>query len=162
MIVVGDGAMRQEAEGFVRENNLKNVHFEGVVEEVLLPSYYRSATVLCAPSLYGESFGMILLEAMACGTPVVGFANAGYGSLMRMGSRERPSFAPQDLLVKPGDAVGLARAMKKLLCDTRLQGEVRAWGLAHCKEFSWDRVAQKVLEFYEEVGRNKMRQKSRG
>jgi phosphatidylinositol alpha-mannosyltransferase len=162
MIVVGDGAMREEAEGFVRENNLNNVHFEGVAEEVLLPSYYRSATVLCAPSLYGESFGMILLEAMACGTPVVGFANAGYSSVLRTPSCEKSSFEPRDILVKPGDATLLARAMKKILCDTRLHDEVRAWGLAHCQEFSWDKVAQKVLEFYEEVGRNKMQKKNRG
>ena len=154
LIIIGDGEMRAKAELFVHKKSLPEVYFEGVVGEDELPSYYRSASVLCAPSIYGESFGLILLEAMACGVPPVGFANAGYQCVMRRTDPSQ-SFDPGKLLVLPKDSSALAGKIEELLENPDLYEEARAWGLARCKEFSWDMIADQVLDFYADALRRK-------
>lgn len=100
----------------------------------------RGADVVCAPSLHGESFGVVLLEAMAAGTPVVASDLAGYRNVAR-GDREA-------LLVPPGDAGALATALQRVLDDPSCAAELVAAGAARAEELSMDRLAEHYLERY--------------
>ena len=80
----------------------------------------RGASVFCAPSLHGESFGVVLIEAMAAGTPVVASGLAGYRNVATDGV--------DALLVEPGDPEALAAALRRVLGDGALAGRLRAAG----------------------------------
>lgn len=101
----------------------------------------RGADVVCAPSLHGESFGMVLLEAMAAGTPVVASDIAGY---RRMADDGRSA-----TLVPPGNAPALARALGKVLRDPAEAASLVLSGEARAEEFSMDRLAARYVGLYE-------------
>jgi phosphatidylinositol alpha-mannosyltransferase len=101
----------------------------------------RGADVLCAPSLRGESFGMILLEAMAAETPIVASDLPGYRNVV--GEDEEAA-----LLVPPGDAVSLADALRVVLEDPDLAASLAAAGDARASQFSMDRLAARYVELY--------------
>jgi glycosyltransferase involved in cell wall biosynthesis len=109
------------------------VDFEGVVPESKLPALYRGAEALVFPSLY-EGFGLPVLEAMACGTPVV-TANV----------TAMPEIAGDAaLLVDPTSVEQIARAMEQIVNDTALRQQLRHRGLARASEFSWARTTARV------------------
>jgi phosphatidylinositol alpha-mannosyltransferase len=128
---------------YVKERELDGIEFVGEVSKAELPRYYQSCDVFCAPALSGESFGMVLLEAMALGKPVVATNIDGYRQVVQNGVQGR--------LVEPRDSASLATALLELLhsADTRLAyGE---HGRLTARAFSWDRVSTRLLRFYEDV-----------
>lgn len=144
LIVVGDGPMREECEKFAQKKKLENVSFEGEISEEKLPLYYRSTDIFCSPAPHGESFGIVLLEAMASGRPVVAFANAGYRELLK-------NYPSQRLLAKPKDVEELAKAIKTLVQDKDLRLELGHWGREKAKSYSWNKVSQEIIRFYRET-----------
>jgi phosphatidylinositol alpha-mannosyltransferase len=102
----------------------------------------RRAALVVAPSLGGESFGIVLLEAMAAGAPPVAADNPGYSHLMR----DR-----QELLFAAGDAASLARKLRLLLADPSRLRATREWGETYHRQFLWSRVAERVEAVYREV-----------
>ena len=114
LIIVGDGEQKQQMMTFIKKHQLKEIEFLGRVSADMVPVCYRTADIYCSPALYGESFGIVLIESMACGTPVVAYANEGY----RLVLQDRP-FA--DFLVPPGDTDALAQALGKLIRSTDLR-----------------------------------------
>jgi phosphatidylinositol alpha-mannosyltransferase len=99
------------------------------------------ADVLCAPSLGGESFGMVLTEAFAHGTPVVASDIAGYRDVVRDGV--------DGVLVERGDATAVAAALRDLALDHERRREMGAAAREHAERFAWPRVAAEVVEAYE-------------
>ncbi len=99
------------------------------------------AAVFCAPSLHGESFGVVLLEAMAAGTPVVASSLDGY--------RNVATDNVNSLLVAPGDAPALAAALAKVIADPRLSQRLIEAGREHAQKFSMDALADRYIEMYE-------------
>lgn len=142
LIIVGEGELKKECQDFVKNNNLKEVYFEGERTGRELVSYYNTADIFCAPSIYGESFGIILLEAMACGLPVVGFANEGYKSTLE--GKKGLKF-----LVEPKDFVGLAEKLETLIKNGGLRNEMAKWGQKEAKNYSWEKIGGKILNFYQ-------------
>ena len=103
----------------------------------------NGATVFCAPSLHGESFGVVLIEAMAAGTPVVASSLPGYQNV-----------ATDDLnalLVPPGDVQALAAGLATVLFDRPVAERLRVAGTARAADFSMDALAQRYVEIYERV-----------
>ena len=97
--------------------------------------------LLCAPSLHGESFGVVLLEGMAARTPVVASAIEGYRNVAR---------ADRDaLLVPPGDADALRDALRRVFDDAELRERLVTEGRARAEEFSMERLARRYLDMYE-------------
>jgi phosphatidylinositol alpha-mannosyltransferase len=107
----------------------------------------RAATVYCAPSLHGESFGVVLVEAMAAGTAVVASALDGYRNVA---THERDA-----LLVEPGDPVALGAALRRALFDTAGRASLVAEGSARAEHFSMDRLADLYLERYRWIAPNR-------
>jgi phosphatidyl-myo-inositol alpha-mannosyltransferase len=103
----------------------------------------RSADAFCAPSLRGESFGVVLLEGMAAQTPVVASDLPGYRNVVRAGA--------DAVLVPPGDAVALADALRHVLTDSSLAAALVTSGQQRAEEFSMDNLAHRYVELYERL-----------
>ena len=120
-----------------------NVEWLGAITDAERDARLRGATVLCAPSVGGESFGVVLLEGMAAGTPVVASAIEGYRNVAR---------ADIDaLLVPPGDAAALRRALQSVFDSRGLRDRLIEAGRGRADEFSMARLAGRYLELYERV-----------
>jgi phosphatidylinositol alpha-mannosyltransferase len=114
------------------------VRFVGRLDDVGLAATYREADLFCAPSLGGESFGMVLVEAMAAGCPVVASAIPGYAEAARGAAR----------LVPPGDAAALAETLWRAGHDAGEQGRLAGLGLSRAAALGWSQVAASVLRVY--------------
>lgn len=103
----------------------------------------RRASLFCAPSLRGESFGIVLLEAMAAGTPVVSTDIDGYRNVATDGENA--------LLVEPGNAQVLASAMSRIIADPRLATRLITAGRIHAQSYSLDALADHYVLLYEKA-----------
>lgn len=135
--VAGEGPQTEE----LRARRVPNVEWLGAVPELEKAQRLRGATVACFPSIEGESFGVVLLEAMAGRTPVVAADLTGYRNVAR-GAKEA-------VLVPPGDAPALREALRRVLDDGTLRRELVAAGTARANEFSIGRLATTFVERYE-------------
>jgi phosphatidylinositol alpha-mannosyltransferase len=142
LVVVGDGPERKahaEAPPAVRERIL----MLGAVSNAELPPYHRACEMFLAPATGRESFGIVLVEAMAAGLPVAGSDIPGYREVVRNGV--------EGLLSRPGDAAALADSALSLLTDSSLRGRLREAALLRADRFRWERVAEEVEEVYREA-----------
>jgi len=153
LIIVGEGPLKKEMEEWVKDNNLKNVIFEGKATEEDITAYYKSCDIFCAPSVFGESFGIVLVEAMACGKPVVAFANRGYKGVLDNTKGAR-------FLVKPKDHKELAEKLEILIKNPKLRKEMGQWGIKEAEKYSWQKIADKILDFYRFCSEGKKKQKT--
>lgn len=127
-------------ESFLDTHSLSDVHFLGYVSKQELARYYRSCDVFCAPSTGGESFGIILLEAMASGKPIVASSIDGYRAVVHHGV--------EGLLVQPKDDEQIAQGLLTLLKDTDLRARMSRAGLETVQQYSWEKIAGGVLDYY--------------
>jgi phosphatidylinositol alpha-mannosyltransferase len=135
------GGAGPQTEELRAESSTSNVEWLGAITDAERDSHLRGATVVCAPSLHGESFGVVLLEGMAAGTAVVASAIEGYANVAR---------ADRDaLLVPPGDVGALQQALRRVLDDPALRERLVTEGRARAEEFSMARLAERYLELYE-------------
>lgn len=118
----------------------ETVHHLGVVPDSELPALYRNSDVLLLPSLH-EGFGLPLLEAMACGTPVIASTA---GALPETAGKAA-------LFVDPLDLQGLADAVFRIAGNPALRAELRRRGLERARQFTWQRTASATLAVYREV-----------
>jgi phosphatidylinositol alpha-mannosyltransferase len=119
----------------------QRVEWLGRLDDEQVARRLRGADVFCAPSLHGESFGVVLLEAMAAQTPIVASDLPGYRNVARAG---------QDaLLVPPDDAKALADALVEVLEHPMLGESLVASGEARAAEFSMDLLAERYLDLFE-------------
>jgi phosphatidylinositol alpha-mannosyltransferase len=135
--VVGHGPQTDE----LRRRRLANVEWLGSLSDDELAQRLRGASVFCAPARGGESFGLVLLEAMAAGTAIVASDIEGYRNVARP-EREAVVFAP-------GDAGALRLALRRTLDDTRLRDQLVAAGRVRAGEFSMRRLAEAYVDVYE-------------
>jgi phosphatidylinositol alpha-mannosyltransferase len=144
LIVVGayDPEEVEEHQRTAEEEQL-DVYFVGRVSDEDLARYYHTADVVCFPSTGSESFGIVLLEAMAAGRPVVASNIAGYREVMRHGI--------EGLLVPPRSDEALAAALIRLLQDEPLRRRLGDAGRARAQRYAWDRLAPEILDFYYEL-----------
>jgi len=138
--VVGSGPQEREARRYVATRGLQGVEFLGRVSDDTKAQLFRTADVFASPATGGESFGIVLLEAMAAGTPIVASDIHGYKGVVRRGR--------EGLLVPPREPRELAVAIDKLLRDPGLREQMGAAGQARAEEFSWPRVTAKVEDYY--------------
>jgi len=140
LIIVGDGPQRKKLELLVKELALEDVHFEGYVDEEEKPSYHASADVCVFPSLYGESFGVVLIEAMASGRATLAFANEGYTTVLGKFPK---------LLIDPGNIEELASRIVLFLKDKQLRLTYAQKCLQEARQYEWDVVGERILGVYQ-------------
>lgn len=140
LVIGGDGPDRRKLEVRAAELGLKNVEFLGYIDDDEKIRYMQSADVCCAPAIYGESFGIVLIEALACGTPVVAGANPGYASVLT----GRGALG----LVNPYDEGDFARRLILHLQDPGLRDFWYEWSQEHVKQFDYAHVVDKYEALY--------------
>jgi phosphatidyl-myo-inositol alpha-mannosyltransferase len=137
--VASDGP--QTAELKARTAGDERVEWLGRIDDQERSRRLRGADAFCAPSLGGESFGVVLLEAMAAGTPLVATEIDGYARVARAGR--------EALLVPPGDAAALGAALTRVLVDADLAAQLAEGGSRRAEELSMDNLAARYLGIYE-------------
>ncbi len=141
-IIGGEGPLRPGYERLVAQAGWQDVTFLGRVPPEQVPALFASADVFCAPNIGGESQGIVLLEALASGRPIVASDIPGFRSVIH----------PQrdGLLTPPGRSEELAWAICHLLSDEKERMRLGKAGRQRAEAFSWERVATQVLNLYEE------------
>ena len=150
--VGGDGP---ETDGLkTRTGDSSRVEWLGRISDAEKQARLRGADVFCAPSLFGESFGVVLLEAMAARTPIVASDLDAYAIVARPGR--------DALLSKPGDPAALAAALKRVLFDQDTADSLVKSGLGRAQQFSMDTLAERYAEIYADlVARRRVRASQR-
>src|SRR5262249_28610297 len=139
LIVAGDGPDHKALEDAARRAGV-TATFAGAVTDAELPGYYHAADVVCAPALGDESFGLVLLEAMAAARPIVATRIAGYAELLEARGLAR--------LVDAGDAASLAREIRGLLDDPAQACALGARAATAVWDYDWNAIAQRLEEIY--------------
>lgn len=144
LVIVGaSGWLTSDLAPLVQAHGLSDrITFTGYVPDDDLPRWYQAATVFCYPSLY-EGFGLPVLEAMACGTPVV---------------TSRTSSLPEiagdaALLIDPTDVDGIARALRTVLAGDARRQQMSAAGIARSRLYAWERTAADTLDVIRDAAR---------
>lgn len=138
LVIAGAGPLLSSAQKLVSPS--RTVEFKGYVEESDKPALLSAADLAVFPATGGESFGIILLEAMASGATVLGAKNPGYNSIL--------SPIPESLF-KPNDPKGLAILLEKLLTDSKLKEAVQKRQSQLVSEYDISVVGPKILSIYE-------------
>lgn len=147
LLVGGDGNLRRDYEARARALGLADrVQFAGDISDAQLPSYYRAADVVVLPSVdRTEAFGLVLLEGMACGRPVVASRLPGVRTLVDEGHT--------GYLVEPGNAADLAEKIQRCAAQTAVLGR-NARRVVEDR-FTWNIVGRQLLHLYERVAPKK-------
>ncbi len=143
LIVVGKGFLERYYRRYVEEHIKGSVIFVGHVTPQDLPRYYKSCDIYCSPATGAESFGIVLLEAMATAKPIVASDIPGYRKVMEDGK--------ECLFFKVRDPKSLAEKLITLLEDKKRMIEMGHNGRNKSLRYDWGIVTKQVLEFYSEV-----------
>jgi phosphatidyl-myo-inositol alpha-mannosyltransferase len=141
-VVAGDGRDRGAVDGLAPDVRSRVVMLGNVPHE-RLPRYHASADVFVAPALGQESFGIVLVEAMAAGLPIVASDIPGYREVVRAGV--------EGLLVPPGDPSALAVGLRRLLTDATLSQALGAAGRKRAERFRWPVVIEQIESAYHDA-----------
>jgi phosphatidylinositol alpha-mannosyltransferase len=142
-LIVGDSYLRDKLQAAVRSDMRSHVTFLGAVPSVDLPRWYATADIFVSPATGNESFGIVLLEAMAAGVPVVCSDIPGYRSVV----------VPQTnaLVHPPGDVGALADALTTLVLDDERRGQLSEQGRQRALEFAWPVVTERLEALYQSL-----------
>jgi phosphatidylinositol alpha-mannosyltransferase len=140
LLVVGSGPQERESRRYVMTRGLQNVEFLGRVSDAEKAQLFRTAEIFVSPATGRESFGIVLLEAMAAGAPIVCSDIHGYKGVVQRNV--------QALLVPPRDSKALAGALTELLQDPAMRARMSAAGMERVQQFSWENVTAKVEDYY--------------
>ncbi len=143
LLVVGAGPKLREYKRYVGLRGIRDVEFVGRVTDEQKARYFASADIFCAPATGQESFGVVLLEAMAAGVPIVASDIHGFKQVVQRGV--------QGLLVEPRSSRALAAALYTLANDADMRHRMGDAGRERAPEYAWDRVTERVIDFYREV-----------
>lgn len=140
LLVVGAGPQEREVRRYIATRRLSGIELLGRVSEEDKNRAFLTADIYCSPATGQESFGIVLLEAMAAGTAIVCSDIHGYKGVVRRGE--------QALLVPVKDIDALAGALSTLLREPQLRQRMGAAGKERAKQFSWESITAKVDEYY--------------
>ncbi len=143
LLVVGAGPKAREYRRYIGLRGIRDVALLGRVSDADKARYFASADIFCAPATGQESFGIVLLEAMAAGVPIVASDIHGYKNVVQRNVT--------GLLVEPRNQRALAAALYALARDPELRHELGDAGRAKAPEYSWSRVTERIVEYYHRV-----------
>ncbi len=140
LLVIGSGPQEREVRRYLATRRLGGVELLGRVSDDEKARYFATADVYVSPATGRESFGIVLLEAMAAGAPIVCSDIHGYKGVVRRNI--------EALLVPPGDHRALARAIAELLADEERREQMRQASRQRVRQFSWESITAKVDDYY--------------
>ena len=140
LLVVGPGSPDKDSYSILGGRGLEDVVFAGMVSNEDLPRYYASAHIFCSPATGGESFGYVLLEAMAAGKPIVASDIEGYAGIV--------SHEKEGLLFAPKDTRALGNALEILIRDPGLARRMGSQGRDTVEQYRWAAIARQVEDYY--------------
>jgi phosphatidylinositol alpha-mannosyltransferase len=140
LIVVGNGVLTRYYRSRIPPAAEDSVIFTGEASFDDLPRFYKTADIFCSPATYGESFGIVLIEAMAAGVPIVAGNNEGYRKVIKDGVN--------GLLVDPTNPDQIARAIARLLHSPKLACQISSRGIEDVKKYSWSSVVDQIEQSY--------------
>jgi phosphatidyl-myo-inositol alpha-mannosyltransferase len=140
LLVIGTGPQEREVRRYIATRGLRGVELLGRVVDDDKARYFATADLYVSPATGQESFGIVLLEAMAAGAPIVCSDIHGYKGVVRRNE--------QALLVPPRDATALAKAIARLLDDPPLRARFGASGRERALQFGWPNITAKVDDYY--------------
>lgn len=143
LLIAGDGTKRRSLEQYVKRHDLRNVDFLGFVSEKEKRDLLKTADLFVSPALYGESFGIVLLEAMAMGTPLIAGNNPGYSSVMK--DRGRIS------LVDPTNLLSLTHKIELMLNDKDLRQLWKKWAKQYVSIFDYPKIVDQYEQLYKQA-----------
>lgn len=143
LVIAGSGVKKKSLQKYVEQYEIPDVTFAGFIPEDEKVELIANADLYCSPALYGESFGIVLLEAMAVSTPVVAGNNSGYASVMT--ERGRVS------LVNPKSTEDFAQRLELLLYDEEMRELWRKWAKEHVQQYQFDRIADAYESVYKQA-----------
>ena len=143
LLVVGAGPKEREYRRFVGLRGIRDVEWLGRVSDEDKVRYFASADIYCAPNTGQESFGIVLLEAMAAGVPIVASDIHGFKNVMQRNV--------QGILVEPRNHRALAAALYALARDPDLRHEMGDAGRLRAPDYTWDRVTERIVDLYYET-----------
>jgi len=143
LIVAGDGELMPVVRQFIADRKLTAVELVGAVDDGAKLRLFATCDIFCSPALYGESFGIVLVEAMASGKPVVAAANRGYSSVLRGEGAE--------FLARPGDIGDLHEKLRTLVESPALRARLGEWGRRTAPQYDCRAVAPTYLEVYRQA-----------
>jgi len=147
LIIVGPGTrLRKKYEKKVARNGLEDVVFAGYASYRDLPRFYKTADVVCAPATGWESFGIVLLEAMAVGKPLIASNIDGYASVVTHGE--------DGLLVPPKNVKKLSEALLTVIDDKSLREKLEVQGRTKAVQYDWAPVTERLVDYYNKVIHN--------
>ena len=139
-IFVGDGRPRAGFQHLVEQTGWPDVVFTGYVSDDEKLRYFASSHVFCTPATGGESMGIVLLESMAAGTPVVASNIQGYATVVTSGV--------DGLLTTSRNSEELAHAISSLLENEPLRQRLIHAGLQKVRDYAWPQVARLIMDYY--------------
>jgi phosphatidylinositol alpha-mannosyltransferase len=143
LVLAGNGPDRQKLESLVEDAEIPGVTFLGYVTDEEKIANLKAADLFCSPALYGESFGVVLLEAMASGVVTVAGNNPGYSSVMTgVGSLS---------LIDPKDTGEFTRRLELLLYEKELRELWRSWAKEQLKQYGYPRIVDQYEEIYNQA-----------
>lgn len=141
-LIAGDGQLRATLERYVKDRGIGNIKFLGYVDDDKKIELLKQCSVYASPAIYGESFGIVLLEAMALGAPIVAHPNPGYEWVMKDMGRLS--------LVDVKNKEEFARRLVLMIEEDRIRKEWQAWAKSYVKQYSY----KKIVENYEKIYRD--------
>ncbi len=140
LLIGGNGPLRAELEEQAKNESIEAVQFLGFLEDANKKDLMQQADLFCAPAIYGESFGIILIEALASGQVVVAGDNPGYKSVMK-------GFGEVSL-VDPRDTAAHAELLEKMLYDETLRTDYKQWASQYVEQFDYAVVTDQYETIY--------------
>jgi phosphatidyl-myo-inositol alpha-mannosyltransferase len=150
LLVAGSGPQEREARRYIATRRLQGVELLGRISDEDKARYFATADVYVSPATGQESFGIVLLEAMAAGAPIVCSDIHGYKGVVRRGE--------QALLVPPRDVKALVDAIARVLDDADLRARMSRAGRERAIQFGWENITAKVEDYYHFVMRRQQAQ----
>ncbi|HMS23553.1 MAG TPA: glycosyltransferase family 4 protein [Candidatus Saccharibacteria bacterium] len=143
LVIAGDGPERKKLETYVREKKISGVEFLGYVSDQQKIDLLRSCDIYCSPAIFGESFGIVLLEAMAAGAVVVAGNNPGYSAVMQ--GKGNLS------IINPKDTESFTKKLELMLSDQELRKLWLNWAKDYIKQFDYKKITDQYEATYKEA-----------
>jgi phosphatidylinositol alpha-mannosyltransferase len=143
LIIAGEGPRRVKLEQLARSLGIGNIHFSGYVDEEEKRRLMGNADVFCSPAIFGESFGIVLLEAMAMGAPIVAGRNLGYVNVLTGHGRLG--------LVDVHSTEDFADRLQIFMTDDKINALLRRWGLNEVKKYDYPKIIDQYEAAYRQA-----------